>query len=165
MRMKQFMSQKLDLVNVTDLEQIRKVNLFKIVTVDQKEIYLCDSFTVQDFLGDEYTFMSCAISGNSQTFNNEYVRPMFEFENPNFMFNQYLLGKNLDYALITHYEMQFESEDGLDGLLLATSVWQVYQVSGISTKITLRLRAISDCPNTTIPPRAYYAPEFSSVNS
>ena len=131
----------LNLVTATNLEQLKKVNLFKIITVDQNEIYMCDSFT------------------------NEYIRPMFNFENPNFMFNQYVLGKNLDYAQIIHYEMLFESANGLNGRVVSTNVWQIYQIASVSTQISVKLRALSDCPNKTIPPRAYYAPEFSSVNA
>lgn len=155
----------INLVNATKLEQIKKVNLFKIITVDQNEIYMCDSFTVADFLGDKYIFMSCAIQGAGQSFTNEYVRPSFNFENPNFRFNQYVLGKNLDYAQLVHYEMQFAYEGDPEAKVIATQVWQVYQIAGVSTQISLKLRALSDCPNATIPPRAYYAPEFSSVNS
>lgn len=157
--------QELNLVNASQLEQVKKVNLFKIVTVDQNEIYMCDTFKVADFLGDEYRFTSCGLQGAGQSFTNEYIRPMFNFENPNYMYNQYVLGKNLDYAQLVHYEMLFDSSNGLDGKVIATNIWQVYQVSGIGTQITLKLRALSDCPNTTIPPRGYYAPEFTSVNA
>lgn len=155
----------LDLVNATKLEQRRKVNLFKIITVDQNEIYMCDTFTIKDFLGDEYRYMSCAIQGTGQTTTNEYLRPTFQFENPNFMYNQYVLGKNLDYAQITHYEMLFSSEKDIVGQVVSTNVWQVYQISNVTTQITLKLRALSDCPSVGIPPRAYYSPEFSSVNT
>ena len=155
----------LNLVTATNLEQLKKVNLFKIITVDQNEIYMCDTFTIEDFLGDKYDFRSCAIQGAGQSFTNEYIRPMFNFENPNFMFNQYVLGKNLDYAQIIHYEMLFESANGLNGRVVSTNVWQIYQISSVSTQISVKLRALSDCPNKTIPPRAYYAPEFSSVNA
>ena len=44
----------LNLVTATNLEQLKKVNLFKIITVDQNEIYMCDTFTIEDFLGDKY---------------------------------------------------------------------------------------------------------------
>ena len=158
------MSEVINLVNASNLEQIKKVNLFKIVTVDQNEIYMCDTFTISDFLGDEYRFMSCALQGAGQSFTNEYVRPQFSFENPNFMFNQYVLEKNLDYAQIVHYEMIFDTSEGINGQVISTNVWQIYQVSNVSTQITVKLRALSDCPNTNIPPRSYYAPEFSSVN-
>ncbi len=157
--------QEINLVNATRLEQIKKVNLFKMITVDQNEIYMCDTFTVENFLGDEYPYVSCAIQGAGQSFTNEYVRPTFNFENPNFRYNQYVLGKNLDYAQIVHYEMQFAYEGDPEAQVISTSVWQVYQVAAVSTQISLKLRALSDCPNTNTPPRAYYAPEFSSVNS
>lgn len=157
--------QELNLVNATNLEQIKKVNLFKIITVDQNEIYMCDTFTVEDFLGDKYPYMSCAMQGAGQSFTNENIRPMFNFANPNFRYNQYVLGKNLDYAQIVHYEMQFSSEADTEAKVIATSLWQVYQVASVSTQISLKLRALSDCPSSTIPPRAYYAPEFTSVNS
>ena len=55
--------QEINLVNATRLEQIKKVNLFKMITVDQNEIYMCDTFTVGNFLGDEYPYVSCAIQG------------------------------------------------------------------------------------------------------
>ena len=156
--------QELNLVNATKLEQVKKVNLFKITTIDQNEIYMCDTFNVEDFLGDRYPYMSCALQGAGQSFNNEYIRPTFVFANPNFMYNQYVLGKNLDYAQIVHYEMVFDTSEGVNGRLIASTVWQVYQLASVSTSISLKLRALSDCPNSTIPPRAFYAPEFSSVN-
>ena len=71
---------------------------------------------------------------------------MFNFENPNFMFNQYVLGKNLDYAQIIHYEMLFESANGLNGRVVSTNVWQIYQIASVSTQISVKLRALSDCP-------------------
>lgn len=156
--------QELNLVNATKLEQVKKVNLFKVVTIDQNEIYMCDSFTVEDFLGDKYLYTSCALQGAGQSFNNEYIRPTFIFANPSFMYNQYALGKNLDLAQIVHYEMVFDTSEGINGQVIASTVWQVYQLVNVSTNITLKLRALSDCPNTTVPPRAFYSPEFSSVN-
>ena len=66
---------------------------------------------------------------------------------------------------ITNHEMQFAYEGDPEAQVISTSVWQVYQVAAVSTQISLKLRALSDCPNTNIPPRAYYAPEFTSVNS
>ena len=63
--------QDINLVNATRLEQVKKVNLFKIITVDQNEIYMCDTFTGENFLGDRYPFASCAIQGAGQIFTNE----------------------------------------------------------------------------------------------
>lgn len=156
---------QLDLVMATKLEQIQKVNLFKIVTVDQNEIYMCDTFTVEDFLGDKYPYVSCAIEGAGQSTTNEYQRPTFNFANPGFRYNQYVLNKKLDYAQIVHYELQFSVGSTTNGSVVSTNVWQVYQLAAVTTQISLKLRALSDCPNTNIPPRAYFAPEFTSINA
>ena len=151
----------LDLSNSHNLEQTLVLNLFKVNLLSGIQFCICDKYEVT-FMGDTYGFMANELTGMSEAEGTEKSRPNWSVANPNNALHSVALSGELEGGLVTRYQVAVS--DLGTGSSVRTDVWQIYQVVGVSTYVALKLRALTDIPSASVPPRGYFPPDFPSVS-
>lgn len=153
----------LTLVDVYKLQQKNTINLLRVELTTGEIICVCDSFDF-NYLGVEYDYLDFSISGDLETQTDERSRPTVRLANPNSMFHKLAVSGTLEGALVTRQQLETTYEDQTQVSTARLDVWKVYQIPNISTDVTLQLRRLGDSPTLTLPPRAYYPPDFNHVS-
>lgn len=151
----------LDLSNTHALEQTLVLNLFKVRLLNGIQFFICDKYEVT-FMGDTYNFMPNTLTGMSEAEGTEKSRPNWSVANPNNTLTSVAISGELEGGLVTRYQVAVS--DLAMGGSVRTDLWQIYQLVGVSSYVALKLRALTDIPNSTIPPRGYFPPDFPSVS-
>lgn len=101
------------------------------------------------------------LEGEALTSSGEKVRPKMTLVNPDGLLSTFARQNKLEGAKITRQLVVA----GAELTLVKLDVWYIYQITALNRQmITLELRAISDYPQTLLPPRKFYPPEFSHVS-
>lgn len=148
-----------NLVDVNSLKQKLLINLYKIQTLDNFMIFLCDKYPIT-FLGDDYEFLPSTISGIGTAEGAEEVRPTWNIANPSNFLNSIALSDSLEGSQVTHYQAHIDPANTLTYDILSVNIWQIYQIPSITKELVIQLRTLTDIPAARIPPRGHYPPEF-----
>jgi phage-related protein len=142
--------------------QLIRIRMFPVA---QPEIlvYLSPTNTVT-WQGATWTSHACLVSDTRQDVTGESSRPKFTVFNPGGIFTQYIHDEYMDGAEIIRYRILADHLTGNINSYLKNT-WRVSKVLAVgSASATFELRDAFDGQFFSLPGRAFYPPEFTSVS-
>lgn len=114
--------------------------------------------------GNLYEGLACQLTGTARSSDDEVNRPMLTIMNPDGIFKPYVAQGVLDGATVYRKRL-LRSMLEADVNMCETNVWFVGRIAVLTSQtIGLELRNLSDGPNSTIPARMFYPPEYPVVS-
>lgn len=151
------------ILKAVDLKQDEFLLLFTIKTPTNYIARFCSKYPVT-FMGHEYDFLPCEISGLHDTITEEASRPTLEVHNPSNMFNPIALSGDLEGAVVTLIRVKESDLAEVGAVETVVNLWKIYRMISITNTVKMELRKFSDFPKGRFPVRGYYPPDYRSVS-
>lgn len=137
------------------------VSLFSILLVDGTFIPLTQRGPLT-FQGITYIQYNLSLSGEASNSSGEKTRPRLTLVNPDGVLSVLARSNKLEGAKVVR-NLVLAGDNGFD--LVQVDLWFLFQVTALNRQLVeVELRGIGDFPQTLIPPRKYYPPEFNHVS-